>query len=98
MTRVDLHPRAIHDARQARRFYARASSLLSAEFMGELDAAVARVAATPKAWPVHLHGTRLCPLHRFPYHLVYIEDASAVLIVAVAHHRRRPRYWSRRLP
>jgi toxin ParE1/3/4 len=98
MTPVDLHPRAIHDARQARLYYARVSVALALQFMDELDAAIARVAAAPAAWSPHRHGTRQCPLRRFPYHLVYVEQTSAVLVVAVAHSRRRPGYWRRRLP
>jgi plasmid stabilization system protein ParE len=66
--------------------------------MDELDAAIARIAAAPQMWSPHLHGTRTCPLRRFPYHVVYVEEATAVLVVAVAHNRRRPGYWRRRLP
>ncbi len=36
-------------------------------------------------------------LRRFPYSVVYAVDAEGVLIVAVAHHRRRPGYWAARL-
>jgi plasmid stabilization system protein ParE len=98
MARVDLHPRAIHDAREARRFYGRASVALAIQFMDELDAAIARIAAAPQMWSPHLHGTRMCRLRRFPYHVVYAEGVAAVLVVAVAHNRRRPGYWRHRLP
>jgi hypothetical protein len=37
-------------------------------------------------------------LHRFPYRVVSLETGSDVLVVAVAHDRRRPGYWTRRLP
>ncbi|MFB3820344.1 MAG: type II toxin-antitoxin system RelE/ParE family toxin, partial [Candidatus Methylomirabilales bacterium] len=30
---------------------------------------------------------------RFPYSIVYREDAESIVIVAVAHQRRRPGYW-----
>jgi hypothetical protein len=33
---------------------------------------------------------------RFPYHIVYRTDREPILIVAVAHGRRRPRYWRNR--
>jgi hypothetical protein len=36
-------------------------------------------------------------VRRFPYHVVYIELADRLQILAVAHDRRRPRYWVGRL-
>ena len=33
----------------------------------------------------------------FRYNLIYIPDPDEIIIVAVAHHRRRPGYWERRL-
>jgi plasmid stabilization system protein ParE len=98
MARVDLHPRAIHDAREARRFYGRVSVALAIQFMDELDATIARIAAAPALGSPHRHGTRMWRLHRFPYYLVYLETGPDVLVLAVAHNRRRPAYWSRRLP
>ncbi|MCX6842316.1 MAG: type II toxin-antitoxin system RelE/ParE family toxin, partial [candidate division WOR-3 bacterium] len=34
---------------------------------------------------------------RFPYGLVYGQEADAIVIVAVAHLHREPRYWMGRL-
>ena len=33
----------------------------------------------------------------FRYNLVYVVDAGEIVIIAVAHYRRRPGYWSNRL-
>ncbi len=94
-TTVSFLARAVEDARQARRFYARRSVTVAARFMDALDEAVARISANTQAWTPHLHGTRAC---RLPYHLVYVEEPAGVLVVAVAHDRRRPGWWRRRLP
>lgn len=37
---------------------------------------------------------RRFPLHDYPYHLVYRLTAWAIIVVAVAHQRRRPGYWA----
>jgi hypothetical protein len=37
------------------------------------------------------------PVRRFPYHVVYIELADRLQILAIAHDRRRPGYWVGRL-
>lgn len=34
---------------------------------------------------------------RFRYSLVYVVAADEIVIVAVAHHRRRPGYWRSRM-
>jgi len=36
-------------------------------------------------------------LRQFPYSLFFIIENDTVVIVAVAHHKRRPGYWLPRL-
>ena len=36
-------------------------------------------------------------LNRFPYVLIYSLEPERIWIVAVAHQRRRPGYWRRRI-
>lgn len=38
------------------------------------------------------------PLERFPYSVVYVPEPNRILVVAVAHQRRRPGYWKGRKP
>lgn len=38
-------------------------------------------------------GIRRCVLRKFHYSLVYSKETDGLLILAVAHHRRRPGYW-----
>ena len=40
---------------------------------------------------------RKCPLRTFRYNLIYAVDDGEIVIIAVAHHRRRPGYWQSRL-
>src|SRR5262249_11322945 len=99
MAEVEFHPRAVEEARAAHRRYARVSQNLATRFVAELDMAVAAIGTNPPGYPPHLHGTRFHRLGRFPYLLVYFEvTADRVLVIAVAHTRRRPGYWRGRLP
>jgi hypothetical protein len=34
---------------------------------------------------------------RFPYYVVYLEMATHIHILAIAHDRRKPGYWKDRL-
>jgi len=36
-------------------------------------------------------------LHRFPFSIVYLDDPEVLTIVAVAHAKRKPGYWRRRI-
>jgi toxin ParE1/3/4 len=35
---------------------------------------------------------------RFPYLVIFLEADAAIQLVAVAHGKRRPGYWRKRLP
>jgi toxin ParE1/3/4 len=72
---------------------------LGGEFRREFEAAVQRVKDNPELYaPEDEAGVRLCPLHRFPFALAYLDEPDRVWVVAVADQRRRPRYWAGRLP
>lgn len=42
-------------------------------------------------------NVRQVGLRTFRYNVVYVVDEDEIIIVAVAHHRRRPSYWVGRL-
>lgn len=65
--------------------------------MAELDEAVSAVGDTPELFSPHIHGTRFIRLKHFPYRLIYRILDTAIQVVAVAHERRKPGYWRRRV-
>ena len=66
-------------------------------FLLETLAAIDRIRRFPRAWHPLGASTRRCRLRRFPYGLIYHEDATEILIVAVAHSHRHPDYWRDRM-
>ena len=66
--------------------------------MAAFNIALTRAEQTPQAFSPHLYGTRVAPLRRFPYWIVFVEDAQRILILAVMHSHRKPGYWRKRLP
>lgn len=77
-------------------WYNRQAAGLGQEFLDELDRAVRRGVAFPMSYPEIEPGIRRCRLARFPYGLIYGVDGTLV-VVAVAHMHRRPRYWIDRI-
>jgi plasmid stabilization system protein ParE len=96
--RLEIHPRAAVEAGAARRWYAQRSPATAQRFVAELDRAIQRITAAPQQFPPYLHGTRVYRIPRFPYLIVYLEASGLVQVLAVAHGKRRPGYWRRRLP
>ena len=70
---------------------------LGIEFLDELDRAVHRVVDFPLSFPEIERGIRRCRLARFPYGLIYGVDGETIVVLAVAHLHRQPRYWIGRL-
>ncbi|MHB8836105.1 MAG: type II toxin-antitoxin system RelE/ParE family toxin [Candidatus Methylomirabilia bacterium] len=62
-------------------------------FLDELDRAIRRTSAFPLSCPEIETGLHRCLLARYPYGLIYGLDGDTVVIVAVAHLHREPRYW-----
>jgi len=83
-------------ARPAAAWYLERDERVAGAFEDELAKAFAGIERTPETWPAHLHGTRRFLLGRFPYEVVYKIYPEVVLIVAIAHCKRKPGYWRRR--
>ncbi len=80
-------------------YYRQERAGLARKFRREFEKALKRVRENPLIYATDDEfGTRLCPLHRFPFNLVYLDLENYIWVVALAHQRRRPGYWSRRCP
>lgn len=75
---------------------------LGSEFFERYEAAVQYALRFPESGNL-LSGRRLVRdvrrhvFDRFPYDLITTVAQERLIIVAVAHHKRRPRYWRKRL-
>ena len=93
---VRFHPAARAELREARLWYEERSPFAAATFVQEVAAAISQIARTPMRFPLAEHGTRRVALQRFPYNLFYRVGVEETIVVAVAHQKRRPHYWSGR--
>ena len=76
----------------------RAESREAAErFLNEIGTSLDLIRFHPRLYPMATKSTRRRVLHSFPYSVVYAERHDVILVIAVAHAKRRPEYWGGRL-
>ena len=70
----------------------------AAALLADIEAAEKLLLQFPNAGnPIGI-GLRRVMLKTFPYQLIYRVQDDRIQILAVAHLRRKPRYWRRRVP
>ncbi len=70
---------------------------LGTQFLDDVDRTIRRIVTFPLSSMEIEQDIRRCLLSRFPYGIIYGIDSETVIIVAVAHSHREPRYWIDRL-
>jgi toxin ParE1/3/4 len=97
--RLELHPEALAELRSAALWYGERRSGLGDEFIAEVSAALARIGDAPESYPAW-PGTRAegplirkATIQRFPYVIAFEEHERHLLVLAIAHSKRRPLYW-----
>ena len=97
--RVVLHPEARAELRAAALWYEQRRGGLGDEFIAEVTQILDQLTTTPLRFPLwpgafgRDPSIRRAVLSRFPYMLAYEIHSNDVLVLAIAHGRRRPLYW-----
>jgi plasmid stabilization system protein ParE len=98
---VQFHPRAREEYDHEEAWYFERSAVAADRFDAEVAAALEAIASRPQSYPVVLRHVDLlvrnAPLERFPFRIVFFEATDQLVVLAVAHAKRRPRYWKDRL-
>jgi len=98
LRKYGFHPEAKVELLAAARHYKAEPALAARRFRSEVGKAIRFILAHPEASPrVGRDGARRKILSRFPYDLIYLPESDRIHIVAVAHQKRRPGYWTSRL-
>jgi plasmid stabilization system protein ParE len=74
-------------------YYEAAREGLGDAFNSEVEAIVEVVARNPDSGLQYNFGTLRKVLKRFPFSVVYVVLPAEVVILAIAHFRKRPGYW-----
>ena len=96
MKGYEFLPEAEEEMNEAARFYERRKKGLGFEFLNEVERTIASILTHPRSGPAISPSIRRRIVHRFPFGVLYAIHRDKIVIVAVAHLKRRPGYWKDR--
>jgi toxin ParE1/3/4 len=96
---LEVHPTADEELAAAVEWYEEREPGLGDDFELDVLDAFDLIVARPKAWRpwAGLSHVRVFPLDRFPYLIPYAARENRLIVLAIAHAKRRPGYWISRL-
>jgi plasmid stabilization system protein ParE len=99
---IGLHAEASTELEEAAAWYEARGLELGEELVEEVDRALETIAESPERWPLWPGVRPKLPVRRFllpryPFALPYVVRPDKVVVVAIAHTGRRPRYWLNRV-
>lgn len=90
-------PPAEAELLEAISYYSAIRPELGRRFEQAVAEAVRKAVAHPERGAFRSRSTRRWLVKSFPFGIIYRASESEVLIVAVAHQRKRPEYWVGRI-
>lgn len=93
---VEILPEAEAEIREAYLWYFERSPIAADAFRTEAFRVIDRLARDALTWPEDEDAIRRHTLHHFPYSVFYEIRGDVVIVLAVAHQRRKPGYWRTR--
>ncbi|HMB30831.1 MAG TPA: type II toxin-antitoxin system RelE/ParE family toxin [Desulfohalobiaceae bacterium] len=82
---------------EASYYYEIQVSGLGAEFISAIEEAVSDIVKNPASCPLQDFDLRKYVVQRFPFNIIYRNDSDEIVLIAVAHQKRRPFYWVNRI-
>ncbi|RFF27795.1 MULTISPECIES: hypothetical protein [unclassified Wenzhouxiangella] len=102
MPRVRVLREASEEAEAAAAWYETERRGLGTDFIDAVNAGLylieeGIVPLSPMPGHAGSKGARRLILRRFPFDIVVVESAQEIIVVAFAHHSRKPGYWRNRV-
>ena len=82
---------------EAALYYQSKAAGLGVDFLSEVERAVKSIAESPNTWPILEGELRRRLVRRFPFGILYKVESEEIVVIAVAHLRRKPGYWKERI-
>lgn len=92
-----FHPSISGEIQNSYDWYQKQADGLGDDFINELELSYQAITRFPKAWAIFRKDFRRYLLARFPFSVIYRENADIIYVVAVMHNHKKPDYWLDRL-
>jgi plasmid stabilization system protein ParE len=92
-----VHSQAQEEINEAFEWYFKRSPEAADAFLTEIGTSLKQILANPQLFPPYTKSTRRRVLARFPYSVIFQEKDEMIVVVAIAHAKRRPGYWRGRI-
>ena len=96
MTDLVVSSAAEDDYAEALSWYAERSMQAAERFDMEFDHAIETIGSDPERFPRFDDRPRFYLMRHFPYEVIYRRHDDHLVVIAVAHMSRQPRYWADR--
>lgn len=90
-------PEAREEYDDAVDWYAAIRTELGEDFITQVRQTLTQIAARPRMFPIIYRDARKARVKNFPYNIIFQEQTTEILIVAVYHTSRDPGRWQQRL-
>jgi plasmid stabilization system protein ParE len=94
---IRLRPEAEREIEEAFDYYLGESPRIAGRFLDEIASSLKKIQRDPQLYPAYTRNTRRRVLGSFPFSVIYQETKEIILIVAIAHAKRREGSWTKRL-
>ena len=95
--KIDVLEVARQEFDEAFEYYESRQQGLGEDFRTAVREQVQKIASHPDAWVLVRPGIRKCLGSRFPYDVIYQKSGEKILVLALAHRKRRSLYWQDRI-
>jgi toxin ParE1/3/4 len=79
------------------KYYEEKSKGLGLDLLKEIKAAINVIRNFPECCSLRKDETRRFLINRFPYLIIYMYYNNNIWIIAFAHCKRKPEYWTKRI-
>jgi plasmid stabilization system protein ParE len=91
-----FHPQALLEIEATAKFYDEQSQGLGHTLIELVAKKLEQISQQPQLYQ-KIHGNiRRCHLQKFPFGIIFREQAEHIEIIALAHAKREPHYWQTR--
>jgi toxin ParE1/3/4 len=93
MADIRIDAAASRDFEDSFVWYAERSEVAALGFEAEFERTLKAIEKSPGRFPLLDKVHRYCSLQRYPFQVIYTETIQEIVIVVVAHAKRRLGYW-----